>query len=227
MARRGSRRKGTTHVYRRGIAGVVGAVAMLAGCGAAQAPTCDLPSDVNLTVQASDRLNPDDRGRSLPTVVRIFQVTEIGTIETARFEELWQKPEEVMGDALVGKDQLTIYPDRTMKRAFERNPEANYLVGVGLFRRPAGVTWRTILELPPTPTEQQCAAATQGDEEAGPPAVPRVVLMLEDYRMRGQLEAVRRAQCDGVACLDVSAEDAKGAADNAPQPEGPQAPSGP
>lgn len=200
---------------------------MLAGCGAAQAPACDLPSDVNLTVKASDRLNPDDRGRSLPTVVRIFQVTELGDIETARFEELWKQPDELMGDTLVGKDQLTVYPDRVVKRSFERNPKANYLVGVGLFRRPSGVTWRTILELPPTPSEQQCAAQTRGEEDAAPPVTPRVVLFVEDYRMRGQLESVRAGECDGIGCLGVSAEDAKGAAESAPAPDAPAAPSAP
>ncbi|HEY8431423.1 MAG TPA: type VI secretion system lipoprotein TssJ, partial [Sandaracinaceae bacterium] len=203
-----------------------------AACGGtAPRPSCEPQENANLRIEATDRLNPDEHGRPLPTKVRIYQLANIGTMETATFEEIWQNDEETLGDAFLGKDELWIYPDSRISRQFERNPDANYIVGVAIVRRPTGVSWRSILELPPPAADAQCAALQQNPD--APPEQPPTVYLafeLDDYQIEG---AVRLEyppppcpENDPICAAERAArEAAEGAAPEAP--EAPDAPSAP
>jgi type VI secretion system protein VasD len=184
---------------------------MAFGCGGTTVqPECDLPAGLELTIESTDRLNPDPRGEPLPTVLRIFQLASIASAETASFTEMWNEHEELLGDALLGMDELTVYPGRRVRRSFERNPDANYLIAMGLYREPSGQSWRVILSLPPPPGEQECAArANAEDEEEVVELVnPSVELYMDDYRIEGTLRLERaESGCVGLECLaDDSAD---------------------
>lgn len=179
-------------------------------------------------IVGSDRLNPDSSGRSLPTIIRVYQLREIGSLEQSSFEDIWQRAPEVLGEDLVSQDEVTVYPRQTIERQFERDPAANYIVGVGIFRRPVGTTWRTVLALPTPRSQAQCAArAAGGDEAALPPPVPMVRLFAEDFRLEGTLEL--QEVSSGGACapgdLMCTAQSQVPAAPEAP--EAPAAPSAP
>ncbi|MEM9192932.1 MAG: type VI secretion system lipoprotein TssJ [Myxococcota bacterium] len=219
----------------RGTTLLVLLLAGVQGCGGTTLlPECDVEGAVNLRVESAGHLNPDDDGDALPTVLRIYQLTELKDIETASFDELWNTPEELLEDAIVVEDELTIYPERVIERSFERNPDANYLLAMGLYRRPAGYSWRTILELPPPLEEQQCAAreAAEDPEDDVPQGVnPRVELYMDDYRIEGALflEPAENG-CTGLDCLDELAEDAASEAEGAGEealPDTPDAPDAP
>lgn len=125
----------------------------------------------------------------MPTIVRVYQLRDIGSFEIASFEEVWQRPEAVLGDSLLSKDEVTLYPSQVVTRSFDRNPAANFVVAVGIFRRAVGNTWRTVMPLPPTRSQTQCALAQSGDDD-GPPPIPQVTLLLEDNHIRGILRLV-------------------------------------
>jgi type VI secretion system protein VasD len=162
-------------------------ICVVPACGT---PLCQLPDSSSLTIRASDRLNLDPAGRSLPTIVRVYQLRDVGNFELASFDDVWESPEKVLGDSLLSKDEVTVYPNQVLTRAFDRNPEANFVVGVGIFRRSVGNTWRTVLPLPPTRSKTQCQLAQEG-EDSGPPPVPKVVLELEDNQIDGTLRLVQ------------------------------------
>lgn len=208
---------------------------VLAGCGAIAGcggntprPSCTPQENANLRIEATDRMNPDESGRPLPTVVRIYQLGSIGQAETATFEELWQNDAEILGDAMLGKDELTMFPESRVSREFERNPDANFIMGMAIVRRPTGVSWRTILQLPPPASEAQCAALQQNPDEAPsePPTV-KLAFELDDYQIEG---AVRLEYppppCDegDVICLaERAAEEQVEGAEAPEQPETPGA----
>ena len=202
---------------------------VVSACANNARPSCDPQENANLRIAATDRLNPDEEGRPLPTKVRIYQLANIGAMETASFEEIWENDEETLGEEFLGKDEVWIYPDSRISRQFERNPDANYIVGVAIVRRPTGVSWRTILELPPPAAEAQCAAL-QENPEAAPAEPPTVALAfeLDDYQIEGAIRLVYPpppcAETD-VMCLAEQA--AREAADGVEQPEAPEAPETP
>lgn len=217
---------------------LLGSGLLCSGCGGPTiVPSCDVPGSLTLIIETSDQLNPDDRRRALPTVVRLFQLSSLGPTETATFQEMWQEHEELLADYSVGMDELTVYPERTITRSFERNPEANYLVVMGLFRNPAGVSWRTILELPPPPSEQECAArlAANDDEEPVPPGLnPRVLVEMDDYHLEGTLylDPESGGGCTGLDCLEDAAQTVEDSSQEPPEipdvePETPDVPDAP
>jgi type VI secretion system protein VasD len=190
------------------------------GCGGTTVlPECEVPGEVGLVVDSSARLNPDRSGEPLPTILRLFQLSDVRTAETATFRELWNKHEEILGESVKAMDEVTIWPERHLEREFERNPEANYVLAMGLYRRPAGFSWRVIFELPPTPEEQECAAragAEEDEEEAGPELVnPSLRLYMEDYRIEGALRLEAVEQCTGAECaLELGEGEVNSAADS-------------
>jgi len=206
------------------------ALALLGACGGNNArPTCDPQENANLRIEATDRLNPDESGRPLPTKVRIYQLANIGTMETATFEEIWENDEETLGDAFLGKDEVWIYPDSRMSRQFERNPDANYIVGVAIVRRPTGVSWRTILELPPPAAQAQCAAL-QENPEAAPEEQPNVALAfeLDDYQIEGAIRLeYPPPPCAETDVMCLAEQRAREAAEGIEAPEAPEMPEAP
>ncbi len=210
------------------------AALLAVGCAATPRPSCDAQENANLRIESTDRMNPDEGGRPLPTIVRIYQLKNIGTMETASFDDIWQHDEDTLGDAFLGKDELVMYPQARVSRQFERDPDANYIVGVAIVRRPTGVSWRTILELPPPAAEAQCAALQQ-NPDAAPQEPPTVHLAfeLDDYQIEGSV----RLEYPPPPCADddpicqaqqAAADAAEGAAPDAPDtPQAPEAPSAP
>ena len=112
---------------------------------------------IDLTLTASDRINPDEDGHALPTQFRIYQLKSLSKLETIEFEDLWRKAGEVLGEDLVHTDELTLYPSKQQVKSITRDPKANYLVGVAIVRRPSGTSWRGTYVIPKAPLESACA----------------------------------------------------------------------
>lgn len=152
-------------------------------------PACDLPQVVNTIVQASDRVNLDENGHSLPTIVRVYQLKGPIGFENAEFDDIWRDAEKALGKDLLEADEFTIYPNQRLQKNLKRNPKACCVAAVAIVRRPAGVSWRTLYELPPPPEETRCAAQKkdpEGKEEPTPE--PAFNLYLEDYRIEAMEE---------------------------------------
>lgn len=140
----------------------------LLACSACSAKrfTCDKPPPFYLRLEASDRVNPDPRGRSMPTVVQILQLEDSLDAEQASFRGLWSKPEETLEKDLLQVAEFTVAPGQTVERWIPRNPKAKVVVAMGLFRQPLGYSWRTMTVLTPVP-ENLCVEHPPGDR--GPP----------------------------------------------------------
>lgn len=173
-----------------GLRGALLSAAMVSALGAAcsspQRPnagaTCDLPQNIQMVLRGAERLNPNDEGRSLPVVVRVYQLKGITRFEGAEFEAVWHRDREVLADDLLKVEEFYLYPAQRLPRSFRREAAATHVVAMAIFRHPTGQSWRQIFELPPAPGEERCAAQ-QNDPNAAAPAVrdPRYFYYLEDY----------------------------------------------
>ena len=151
------------------------------GCGGSNAALrCRSPRAMKYVVTASDRVNLDDEGRALATVVRVYQLKSLARLDNADFEEIWLHGEDTLGEDLVKVEELQLFPTDVATRALDVGEGVNFLVAVALFRKPAGVSWRTVYELPLS----KCSSGkAPGD------AVAR--FLLEDYRIETLDEPVR------------------------------------
>jgi type VI secretion system protein VasD len=163
-----------------GLAGVLGACAH----NAPPPEPCKEPPPVSVLLEASERLNPDDRGNSLSTIVQVLQLKDVRRLEAAEFQDVWQRPKEVLEQDLLATDELNLEPGQSVTRQLSRDPDANFVVVLGVFRRPAGQVWRSIQRLPAV-TPELCATAKKPGARPAP-----MHFYLEDYRVeaRGRAE---------------------------------------
>lgn len=177
----------------------------LQGCGGTL-PTCKVPSQIELEIETSDRVNLDAEGRALPTLLRVYQLTDIGLLQRASFEEMWEAANATLAQTIVAVSELTIYPGQIAVQRFERNPKADYLVGVAVFRNPLGSSWRTIDELP----LEGDPCKDRDDEKAAPVLTGlRLRMFLEGYRIESvnNYAALPKRSCSGQACKSTVAPD--------------------
>jgi type VI secretion system protein VasD len=122
-------------------------LALAAGCRSSP-PAGDLaPAPLELEITAGARLNPNDQGQPLPTVIRIYQLRSTGKLERAEFDRLYRQPKESLQEDLVQAEEVTLSAGETLKRRVERDRGARYVAVVALFRRPTGTSWRAVAEL--------------------------------------------------------------------------------
>jgi type VI secretion system protein VasD len=150
------------------------------GC-AGTAPTCRVPDTVELEIESSDRVNIDEKGESLPTVIRLYQLKDLSALQQASFEDVWERGDEMLADTKVGAPaEHTLFPGQITVQRFKRSGEADFLVAVGVFRKPVGGSWRTINEWPLA--GDPCAE--KDDEDAAPKLDQlRVRMFLREYRI--------------------------------------------
>jgi type VI secretion system protein VasD len=145
-------------------AGGVAALLALAGC-ALLGGGDSTPAPIDVEIESSVRLNPDESGQSLPTQVRLLQLKSGGKLEAADFGALYRGDKEALGEDLLQVDEVVVSPGEKVQKRVGRDRAATVLGIVGVFRRPSGGTWRRMGELP-----------------RGGKAV-RVRVRLEDYRV--------------------------------------------
>jgi type VI secretion system VasD/TssJ family lipoprotein len=111
------------------------------------APACTTPEPLAVSLTASSRLNPGDKGEPLTTVVRLYQLKGREKLTGASFDEMLDRDKETLGEDLLSVQELTVSPGETLRPAVNRNADAGYLAAVALFRRPGTGAWRAIRKL--------------------------------------------------------------------------------
>lgn len=179
------------------------------GCAGTQ-PTCKVPDTVELEIESSDRVNRDEKGESLPTVIRLYQLSDLSALQQASFEDIWENGDAVLGATKVGTPaEHTLFPGQIMVQRFKRSAEADFLVAVGVFRKPVGGSWRTINEWPLA--GDPCAE--KDDEDAAPKLDQlRVRMFLRDYRIESTNNYLKLAK----RSCPPGAKDCKGTTGEAP-----------
>ncbi|HXU82188.1 MAG TPA: type VI secretion system lipoprotein TssJ [Polyangia bacterium] len=124
-------------------------------------PPCPEPEPLKLVLKGTDRLNPDEKGGALATVVRIYQLKGSNKIADAGFDELLDNDKTVLADDLVDVKELTLQPAQQLTPPMPRVEGAQYLAVMGLFRQPAGTSWRVLYHLP-TADPQHCHRKSAG-----------------------------------------------------------------
>lgn len=137
----------------RTIGSLVAATFLLAGCSLLGLAKPSSPGPMRLQIQAGARLNPDDGGHPLPTIVRVYQLRSAAKARTVELTDLLRDPKTSLGEDLLSTEELLLSPGQTIERTLTREPEARAVLVAAVVRRPAGVSWRDVVELPPRKTK--------------------------------------------------------------------------
>jgi len=135
--------------YNRRTLLLIVAAAVGSACGLFRSKPAEGGEPMEIEIAAADRLNPDERGDSLPTAIRIYQLKSAARLEGAEFEQIYGAAQETLGPDLIRVEEFTLLPGEKLRRRFERDRSARVLALVAIVRRPTGNSWRALADLPP------------------------------------------------------------------------------
>ncbi|MGC3998199.1 MAG: type VI secretion system lipoprotein TssJ [Anaeromyxobacter sp.] len=125
---------------------IAASAVILSGCGLFGAKGAPPPLKVSIT--ASSRLNPDDEGNALPTLVRVYQLASPARARSAELGDLLRDPKAVLAEDLLSVEELQLTPGAKLDRTLPREQTARAVLIAAVVRRPAGESWKDVVELP-------------------------------------------------------------------------------
>lgn len=92
----------------------------------------------------TNAINQDDAGAPLPVVVRVYQLKGKERFQQATFKALWKGDKEVLGEDLVDRKELIVYPEKKADLYIDLDVKhgATHIGIMGLFRQPQVEGWR-------------------------------------------------------------------------------------
>lgn len=131
------------------------------------AKACAAPEPLHVTLTASPRLNPGEKGEALATVVRLYQLKGVGKMMGVSFDDLLDHDKDTLADDFLSMQEVTINPGDRLEPPVVRNADARYILAVALFRQPTGTTWKVTKRLnSPDPDYCHTAPPAKGTQAA-------------------------------------------------------------
>ena len=118
---------------------------LLAGC-ASLSPFSTI-TKLNLTLTATDQLNPDLNGRPSPVVVRLFELKHAVAFESADFFSLYERARETLSPDLVSSEELELRPGETIELRLGIVGGGRYVGVLAAYRDLPQTRWRYTLPL--------------------------------------------------------------------------------
>lgn len=128
-------------------AAVLAALAALGGCSALS-PNSDL-TKLDLSLQGSDRLNPDLNGRPSPVVIRLLELKHPVAFENADFFSLYQRPKEALSPDMVIQEELELRPGEQRDLKLFVQDGSRHVGVLAAYRDLPESSWRFVIPLQP------------------------------------------------------------------------------
>ena len=118
-------------------------IVLAAGCASAPKPTV-----VKGTIAASANVNPDDRGRPSPIVMKVFELKSLAAFQGADFFSVFDKDKETLGAELAAREEFTLVPNERKEFSRQVQADTRYLGAVAAFRDLERSRWRASTAIP-------------------------------------------------------------------------------
>lgn len=132
--------------YFKHLAGL-GCMALLTAC-AALSPYSSL-TKLDLTLTASNDLNPDLHGRPSPVVLRLLELKHPVAFENADFFSLYDRPKAALAADLVSMEELELSPGKHIDLKLSARDGSRYLGVMAAYRDLPETQWRYVVTLSP------------------------------------------------------------------------------
>lgn len=116
---------------------------VLSGCSALS-PYSQL-TKLNLTLTASDQLNPDLNGRPSPIVVRLLELKHSVAFENADFFSLYGRARDTLATDLVASEEWELKPGEQLVLNLSVQDTSRYVAVVAAYRDLHESRWRYVL----------------------------------------------------------------------------------
>lgn len=108
---------------------------ILVGCGSPK---------VKVNVAADQSINQDNQLRSLPVVMRVYQLSAKTKFEHADFKQLWKTDIELLGAESLSREEYLIHPGELSTLKVTKQDNVQYIGVVALFRDNVQNHWRLL-----------------------------------------------------------------------------------
>lgn len=104
---------------------------------------------LDLTLSASDQVNPDLHGRPSPVVIRLLELKHPVAFENADFFGVFERAQELLAQDLVVSEELELRPGERVSHKLSVAPGSRYVGVVAAYRDLPHTQWRYVIELRP------------------------------------------------------------------------------
>ena len=104
---------------------------------------------LDLTLAASDEVNPGLHGRPSPVVVQLFELKHPVAFENADFFTLYGHAEQALPKDWVNSEELELRPGEQVALKLRSEPQSRYVGVVAAYRDLPHVQWRWVVPLAP------------------------------------------------------------------------------
>jgi type VI secretion system protein VasD len=125
-------------------------LAACAGSGS-NSKAARVPIRLELSLVASNDVNPDDQKRAAPIVVRVYELKTDATFNSADYFSLQDKDKTVLADDLVARDQFQLRPGEQAVIRRTIDPATTRLGILAAYRDLPNSVWRVVYALPVAP----------------------------------------------------------------------------
>ncbi|MEE4944689.1 type VI secretion system lipoprotein TssJ [Pseudomonas alliivorans] len=101
---------------------------------------------VILTSDGGNSLNPDESGKPLSVVVRVYQLSSLERFESINADTLWDDPQKALGNTLVESRELILLPGMGQTDQWPLNPSASYVGIAAFFRTDQDSRWKVAFD---------------------------------------------------------------------------------
>lgn len=126
-------------------------VVALSACASSGEPKPKEPIRLDMRVNALPDVNPDDRGRAAPIVVRIYELKNDGAFNAADFFTLQTQEKTVLGDDVVKRDELQLRPGEHQTLVRRPDPATTTVGVIAAYRDLQNAVWRAVYVMPAAP----------------------------------------------------------------------------
>ncbi|WP_175765420.1 type VI secretion system lipoprotein TssJ [Burkholderia ambifaria] len=123
----------------------------LSACASSGEPKPKEPIRLDMRVNARPDVNPDDRGRAAPIVVRIYELKNDGAFNAADFFTLQTQDKTVLADDVVKRDELQLRPGEHQMLVRRPDPVTTTIGVIAAYRDLPNAVWRAVYTMPAAP----------------------------------------------------------------------------
>jgi len=117
-------------------------LSLLSGCASSKLTKLDL------TLTASEQVNPDLHGRPSPIVVRLIELRHPVAFENADFFSLYGRAEQTLPKDFVSSEELELSPGEQVMLKLSVEEGSRYVGVLAAYRDLPRAQWRFVLALP-------------------------------------------------------------------------------
>ncbi|POA17575.1 type VI secretion system lipoprotein TssJ [Pseudomonas sp. FW300-N1A1] len=99
-----------------------------------------------LTSDGGNQLNPDESGKPLSVVIRVYQLTSLERFASIDTDTLWDDPKKALGNTLIENREITLLPGMGQIDQWPLNKAAGYVGVAAFFRSDENSRWKVAFD---------------------------------------------------------------------------------